>query len=387
MIHAYLFVTRNNRDRDGHGPEFTKLMNEINKGGHNITVFHNFHDEVNLYRQHWWQCDKCKNIVKRAMNRAPSPNDPWWPSHERKCGGKYVKIKEPEDYGKKKGKKRKRKDDDPEYKDDEKITKFFKKENGEKIKIEPKETNKPEKSGENNHIKREISASQELKISREDVSEDKISGPSLPSNFPKIEFDSDIEEQELIRKPKRKGISSLANSTEELMNISTDSLINKTIFDNNTNDVNMRDEDIGFDVSEEERRIQRDILASAALKRFTNNQPSQQHVKIEPKHQNVNIHNSKSNNVQLNKTTTIPKKENTLTEACPICSKKISGTEVEITIHVEKCLAGESTTPEKTNKTTVSERKIKEERPRPQEVKFQLSDNLVDCDDDVVVLD
>jgi hypothetical protein len=96
-------------------------MNEINKGGHNITVFHNFHDEVNLYRQHWWQCDKCKNIVKRAMNRAPSPNDPWyaeisllykekyidlvirWPSHERKCGGKYVKIKEPEDYGKKKG--------------------------------------------------------------------------------------------------------------------------------------------------------------------------------------------------------------------------------------------------------------------------------------------
>jgi len=25
MIHAYLFVTRNNRDRDGHGPEFTKV--------------------------------------------------------------------------------------------------------------------------------------------------------------------------------------------------------------------------------------------------------------------------------------------------------------------------------------------------------------------------
>ena len=26
MIHAYLFVTDNNRDRDGHGPEFHKHM-------------------------------------------------------------------------------------------------------------------------------------------------------------------------------------------------------------------------------------------------------------------------------------------------------------------------------------------------------------------------
>ena len=25
MIHAYLFVTKNNKDRDGHGPEFTKV--------------------------------------------------------------------------------------------------------------------------------------------------------------------------------------------------------------------------------------------------------------------------------------------------------------------------------------------------------------------------
>lgn len=30
MIHALLFVTQNNRDRDGHGPEFCKHMNRIN---------------------------------------------------------------------------------------------------------------------------------------------------------------------------------------------------------------------------------------------------------------------------------------------------------------------------------------------------------------------
>lgn len=39
MIHAYLFVTHNNRDRDGHGPEFHKHMNRINKeAGTNISV-------------------------------------------------------------------------------------------------------------------------------------------------------------------------------------------------------------------------------------------------------------------------------------------------------------------------------------------------------------
>lgn len=30
MIHAYLFVTHNNKDRDGHGPEFHKHMYRIN---------------------------------------------------------------------------------------------------------------------------------------------------------------------------------------------------------------------------------------------------------------------------------------------------------------------------------------------------------------------
>lgn len=39
MIHALLFVTQNNRDRDGHGPEFCKHMDRINKAsGTKITV-------------------------------------------------------------------------------------------------------------------------------------------------------------------------------------------------------------------------------------------------------------------------------------------------------------------------------------------------------------
>ncbi len=39
MIHAYLFVTKNNRDRDGHGPQFHAHMYRINKeSGANITV-------------------------------------------------------------------------------------------------------------------------------------------------------------------------------------------------------------------------------------------------------------------------------------------------------------------------------------------------------------
>ncbi|XP_047243892.1 DNA-dependent metalloprotease SPRTN isoform X1 [Girardinichthys multiradiatus] len=109
MIHALLFVTQNNRDRDGHGPEFCKHMNRINKAtGTNITVYHSFHDEVDVYRQHWWRCNgPCQSrkpyfgYVKRSMNRAPSSQDPWWEDHQRTCGGTYTKVKEPEGYGKK----------------------------------------------------------------------------------------------------------------------------------------------------------------------------------------------------------------------------------------------------------------------------------------------
>uniref|UniRef100_A0A2I3LE65 DNA-dependent metalloprotease SPRTN n=2 Tax=Papio anubis TaxID=9555 RepID=A0A2I3LE65_PAPAN len=109
MIHAYLFVTNNDKDREGHGPEFCKHMHRINSlTGANITVYHTFHDEVDEYRRHWWRCDgPCQyrppyyGYVKRATNREPSAHDYWWAEHQKTCGGTYMKIKEPENYSKK----------------------------------------------------------------------------------------------------------------------------------------------------------------------------------------------------------------------------------------------------------------------------------------------
>uniref|UniRef100_A0A8C3WVC0 DNA-dependent metalloprotease SPRTN n=1 Tax=Catagonus wagneri TaxID=51154 RepID=A0A8C3WVC0_9CETA len=109
MIHAYLFVTNNDKDREGHGPEFCKHMHRINRlTGASITVYHTFHDEVDEYRRHWWRCNgPCQykkpyfGYVKRATNRAPSAHDYWWAEHQKNCGGTYIKIKEPENYSKK----------------------------------------------------------------------------------------------------------------------------------------------------------------------------------------------------------------------------------------------------------------------------------------------
>jgi hypothetical protein len=82
-------------------------------------VFHNFHDEVDVYRTHIWKCDgPCQHrppffgLVRRAMNRAPSVNDPWWSSHAASCGGTYKKIAGPPPAEAK----RKRAKDEPEAK-------------------------------------------------------------------------------------------------------------------------------------------------------------------------------------------------------------------------------------------------------------------------------
>ncbi|KFQ81713.1 SprT-like domain-containing protein Spartan, partial [Phoenicopterus ruber ruber] len=109
MIHALLFVTNNDKDRESHGPEFCKHMRRINRlTGANVTIYHSFHDEVDLYRQHWWRCNgPCQNrkpyfgYVKRSMNRAPSARDFWWAEHQETCGGTFTKVKEPENFSKK----------------------------------------------------------------------------------------------------------------------------------------------------------------------------------------------------------------------------------------------------------------------------------------------
>jgi hypothetical protein len=73
-----------------------------NHGDYEVTVYHTFHDEVDSYRTHVWQCNgPCKTqppyfgLVKRSMNRAPGKGDTWWARHEAECGGTYTKIQEP----------------------------------------------------------------------------------------------------------------------------------------------------------------------------------------------------------------------------------------------------------------------------------------------------
>ncbi|KER20755.1 hypothetical protein T265_10775 [Opisthorchis viverrini] len=118
MIHAFLFVTQNDRDREGHGPNFQFHMRRINaQAGTRITIYHTFHDEVANYQNHWWRCTgPCQQrppyfgYVKRAMNRAPGPNDTWWSQHQATCSGRFVKIKEPEKSNKSTNRKREIKD-------------------------------------------------------------------------------------------------------------------------------------------------------------------------------------------------------------------------------------------------------------------------------------
>ena len=108
-IHAYFFITtswRHSRGDDGtgHGAGFLLLADAINDhGGYEVSVFHTFHDEVDSYRTHIWQCNgPCRSqapffgLVKRSMNRAPGKSDSWWSKHQQECGGVFMKIAEPD---------------------------------------------------------------------------------------------------------------------------------------------------------------------------------------------------------------------------------------------------------------------------------------------------
>ena len=61
-----------------------------------------FHGEVDYFRQHVWMCNGICNqlppfygMVKRSMNRNPSPSDYWWNNHASLCNGTFIKISEP----------------------------------------------------------------------------------------------------------------------------------------------------------------------------------------------------------------------------------------------------------------------------------------------------
>lgn len=104
MIHAFLFVLNIRESNGGHGPNFKKIMERINRtAGTNISVYHTFHDEVKLYKTHVWRCNGiCKErqpffgYVRRTCNRAPGHADFWWAQHKETCGGYFQKVSEPE---------------------------------------------------------------------------------------------------------------------------------------------------------------------------------------------------------------------------------------------------------------------------------------------------
>ncbi|KAL4473968.1 hypothetical protein ABPG72_000330 [Tetrahymena utriculariae] len=106
MIHAFLFLTNPKAclTEGGHGEEFKSLMSFINSvSGLNITVYHSFIDEVESFRVHVWKCNgPCQNqspyfgICKRQMNRPPQKSDFWFESHQKNCGGQFMKIDGPE---------------------------------------------------------------------------------------------------------------------------------------------------------------------------------------------------------------------------------------------------------------------------------------------------
>ncbi|GFR43505.1 hypothetical protein Agub_g4597, partial [Astrephomene gubernaculifera] len=123
MIHAHN-MTLKIRDPDpgGHGPPFLELMNKINvstvpdpqrpPGGYKITTTHSMIGEVENYRTHWWECERCRKVIKRSMNRppqeadcigrtgsrGPSCRDPncGYHTHIRQCGGAFIKVREPD---------------------------------------------------------------------------------------------------------------------------------------------------------------------------------------------------------------------------------------------------------------------------------------------------
>lgn len=86
------------------------------------------------HRKHWWQCNgPCRHrppffgLVKRAMNRAPGPNDNWWADHQANCNGNFIKIKEPEKPLKKKEEGKTKQLLNKSGKGTKDITSFFKK--------------------------------------------------------------------------------------------------------------------------------------------------------------------------------------------------------------------------------------------------------------------
>lgn len=102
MIHAYCFLFGLEKSRDGHGQVFQTYMHAINRATDlNITVYHNFGEEVRHLQKHVWRCTgPCRLLppyfgyVRRANNHPPGPSSWWWERHQLTCGGSYIRESE-----------------------------------------------------------------------------------------------------------------------------------------------------------------------------------------------------------------------------------------------------------------------------------------------------
>ncbi|CAD8170938.1 unnamed protein product [Paramecium octaurelia] len=135
MIHAYLFITKPSEAfiNEGHGPAFLEKMNFINQvTGLELSVYHQFHDEVDRCRNHIWRCNgSCQQkppffgYVKRAINRPPGKTDYWFQKHQEECGGIFEKISQPEKKQPQKKVQKKKKSNDVKQEKMIKLSNFF----------------------------------------------------------------------------------------------------------------------------------------------------------------------------------------------------------------------------------------------------------------------
>lgn len=81
---------------DNHGKNFVKLMNEINvKAGTNISIYHDFHNEVALYRKLLYRCNGiCQTQPPNYGLFIPHSFDDsdWLVDHLVNCGGLLNRV-------------------------------------------------------------------------------------------------------------------------------------------------------------------------------------------------------------------------------------------------------------------------------------------------------
>lgn len=98
MIHAYLFIEGG---EDDHGPNFQCVMERVNEEtGANVTIYHDFHDELALLENRLWQCNgKCRRrspnfgiVRSETDNFDEFKDEQWFSSHSITCGGKFELV-------------------------------------------------------------------------------------------------------------------------------------------------------------------------------------------------------------------------------------------------------------------------------------------------------